>query len=246
MIRTDHEQIGFFHLQEADCANALAALQLEIDKPHPKTDSIIILPEAVNFGANYMDGQSRRQLHCSFETASTKLKRWSDSHGITFIAGLMQDQQGGIRRSSAYCFKPHMPPQLICHKMTDDNSGQYDPIGETNLNDWCNPVTLGHLCLAVWICSDGINHETSEYRTNVLRNMCKSSDSPELVVCYPPYEDQIDDCRLNFSFRGRANAGSRKTAIYDGPQCINSTSTTGILWVPNEARNSLEPTSRSF
>ena len=132
-------KIGFLHLEEKDCAAPVRALKEKIDGLCSKENTVIVLPEAFNFGADYMEHfrspHEKRRLSMPFDGACSELMGLTDTYQLTFIAGLMRDQPDGKRRcSSAYVIEPHSAPRLICNKMTDDGSGEYDPLGIVPVN----------------------------------------------------------------------------------------------------------------
>ena len=141
------KNVGFFHFCK-NYADPLGSLQKTLSSD--AANSLIVLPEAFNIGKFYKDDGV-----CDFNRSILpRLETLSRDSGVTFVAGLIIDDNSGIKQpphSSAYLID-ESGHRLMCHKAFCDRSGNY-----THCEDKCdieNPIQHHNVSVAALICGD--------------------------------------------------------------------------------------------
>ncbi len=171
-------KIGYFHfglnhdnpLQELRRAFADAKDRAEV------RGALIVLPEGFNISKLY----SNKARTCNYSPAIKKaLGHISAEHHVRFVAGLIIDEEAHVRPpySSAYLIDA-ANSTLICHKKSDDHSGNYTTRTEGhNIN---NPTQYEEACVAAVICKD------AEYCTELIEDVASSTDACR-IICIPAH-----------------------------------------------------------
>jgi predicted amidohydrolase len=131
---------------------------------HPGVrNSLIVLPEAFNNGADYNDED--RPPRIDADLRRSELRAIANEHSLVFIAGLL-DQPGGKTLNSAYLIDDRRS-RLMVHKGAED--------------DIENPIETEGVCVGCLICSDARDFVT-RYRVT---EKVEKSVLARKVVCIP-------------------------------------------------------------
>ncbi len=117
-------KVGFFHFGENHEA-PIESLRSALSE-HTKqwlARSLIVLPEAFNIPTDYWGWQKEAGPDCAVKSA---LETAAREFNVIFVAGLLD----GDKRSSAYLVDGHVSPIRICHKVSNDQSNRYEPLGQ--------------------------------------------------------------------------------------------------------------------
>ena len=184
---------GFFHFvsDHHDPFGCLATALNVLQTRYPDRDirgSLVVLPEAFNLGSEYHRPDARPgQETLPACQARAQLLKIAQATGILFVAGLLD---GGL--SSAYWIDPFGPPQLMCHKMGDDRSGNYLPWSGV---DPRNPVHCANACIGALICVDSLlcaTEGTVRERRGKLLGALKANSRQYKILCIPGH--MSSDC----------------------------------------------------
>jgi predicted amidohydrolase len=167
-------KIGFFHFAE-NHGDPFGELELALPEFDDSCDSLIVLPEAFNNGRSYYDTPRGQPIFGQGE-AVDRLARLSEERRIVFVAALLDPP-----RSSAYLID-RSGARLICHKKSDDCSGNYEPY-EANC-DPANPIDYQDACIGVLICKD-----IQEGHAELLVKGVRKRTSTYKVICVPACMD---------------------------------------------------------
>jgi predicted amidohydrolase len=151
------EQVGFFHFVES-YGEPLCELSrcLETQPAKRKGEALIVLPEGFNLGRRYnidwrCEAQTRQtkprfSAHCMVEFLDAIAK----ARSLVFVVGLIEGDHA--KRNSAYLIDGKNPPLLMCRKMNNDHSGEYEPCkGECQFK---NPHDTGGVYISALLCMD--------------------------------------------------------------------------------------------
>jgi predicted amidohydrolase len=181
------EKIGFFHcIDFGTPVNAIAKLrdamaekvheERERDSTRDIGNSLIVLPEAFNFG-NY-DGRSALEQSPQFIEALVQL---AAAHRVIFVTGILEG-----KRNSAYLIDGESA-QLMCHKIGDDYTGFYDPC--TGNPDTYNPITFSNACVGTLIRIDAAADDGRQphigHRLDGFLDRLSEPHTGRKIVCVP-------------------------------------------------------------
>lgn len=214
------KRIGFFHFVKDHC-DPFGSLRRALNEESAKYEerdisgSLIVLPEAFNLGRRYYPlgfpkitgklGDATIPL----EGALEELHHTAASRHTVFVAGLIGEQF-----SSAYWIDYSGPPQLMCHKMGDDKTGQYRPWTGCDNN---NPVECDDACVGALICLDALERsdETLEARKRreKLIDKLKKCNQRYRILCIPGHMDSNSIPEKDGVYCILANSGSLKSFV---------------------------------
>ena len=149
--------------------------------------SLIVLPEAFNLGKSYYHPRhprtkwTRGGARFPLGVALEELRRSAAARELVFIAGLVGEQL-----SSAYWIEHHGPPRLMCHKLSDDHSGNYRAWDPCDGNGE-NPIERRGACVGSLVCLDALEAGQSaiiQRRENLISDI-KRRDRLHGVLCVP-------------------------------------------------------------
>ena len=165
-------KIGFFQLSDDDSepfgslTKALRARSEDTDV----RDSLIVLPEAFNYGRSYVRHPSKEPKF-SLDESVKELATISKELGVAFVVSLLDPPN-----SSAYWID-RSGSRLICHKKCADSSETYTPwSGDCGGN---NPLEYEGACIGVLICN-----EVDDYATSLAATLDERS-SARKIICIP-------------------------------------------------------------
>ena len=149
-MATRVDKVGFFHFGE-NHADPFGSLHDALSESEEDVaDSLIVLPEGFNIGKLYRDPAQS----CDFDLSILpQLKALSEKSGVTFVSGLIVDDNSGINPpySSAYLIDGS-GYKLMCHKALPDFSGNYTTCeAECDIE---NPIQHHNVSVAAVICRD--------------------------------------------------------------------------------------------
>jgi predicted amidohydrolase len=173
------ERIGFFHFVE-NFGEPIPALRAAVEKEratHPRRDishSLIVLPEAFNFGHTYDSGEPTLPAH----KILGGLRRLAGLRGLAFVAGILKS-----RSNSAY-WVDECGWKLMCHKVGDDRKGIYEPrIQDPDIR---NPIPCGGTYVGALICIDATEDDSNcTPRRQVFLQRLTRRDGGIKIVCIP-------------------------------------------------------------
>lgn len=187
---------GFFHFVRSHC-NPLGELTKAMSEVSPTTDlagSLIVLPEGFNLGRAYdlsSNPKDEPRLHerCVLEC----LRQIAASYEVAFVVGVIEID---TRRNSAY-FVDAGTPRLMCHKIINDQSREYEPCTSDCQGE--NPITYPEgTCVGALICADAIDNRPTpfegakaayERRCKLEAKLCGKRS----LVCVPAHMDTRDN-----------------------------------------------------
>jgi hypothetical protein len=170
------KRIGFFAFGSNDKSDPVGSLEIELEKkPESQLkDSLIVLPEAFNSGADYKTSVEPRIPATDVLRQLAKLSR---DYGIVFIAGLLHAEK---QYNSAYLVDADLGPtqrRWLCHKTCDDGQG-YNPCVDDPINGG-NPAHWKGAYVGALICVD--TQRWSLTMENRLKD-CKCGDPSVLCI----------------------------------------------------------------
>jgi hypothetical protein len=160
-------RVGFFHFVQAH-EDPLGELTVFLRKhlSGRLDQSLVVLPEGFNLGREYNINpalaEQTRKKKALFDARCILqyLDGIAAARAIVFVVGLIDEG----RRNSAYFVDGKSTPRLICHKMNDDGSGEYDCCEECYQGQ--NPVegfSVGAL-LCMDACEEPVKDDRSRHR----------------------------------------------------------------------------------
>jgi hypothetical protein len=182
---------GFFHFVKSHC-DPLGELTAALDCYHDVAASLIVLPEAFNLGREYDPNYTPKAKPLLDEHfVLEKLGDMAKTRTVVFVVSVIEIN---TRLNSAY-FVDADKPRLMCFKMMDDQSQEYEPC--TINCQWENPVRYHEeMCIGALICADandnrkgdpgsvgGIVQASLERRDSLLSKL----NGKRNVVCVPAY-----------------------------------------------------------
>jgi len=152
-VRQMITKIGLFHFVEnydqpiCSLRGALSECSKDV------RDSLIVLPEAFNYGRSYSQDPYKESKLTQVEAAN-ELAVLSRDHGVTFVVGLLDPP-----RNSAYLVRGLGEPVLMRHKRTEDSTNTG---GACHPKWWrpceadygSNPYICEGACIGVLICNE--------------------------------------------------------------------------------------------
>ena len=192
------ERVGFFHFVEAyeDPIGQLAGCLGEKLASGRTGESLIVLPEGFNLGRKYnVDSRCGDQTkkknpmfaaHCTLQILSGVAK----ARSLVFVVGLIDvDSIDGSKRNCAYFVDGISPPKLLCSKMNEDHSGEYEPC---EVDCPCNnPLEVGDLHIGALLCIDAewqsetddrVKRAANDRRRDLLSKLGRENPG---VLCVP-------------------------------------------------------------
>jgi predicted amidohydrolase len=97
--------IGFFQFVEDKWIDPIGSLEKQLREQRPARDSLIVLPEAFNFGADYKDN-SPLPPRIPAREALAKIAQFSRCYGVVLVAGIL------IPENSASAARQRTAPYL--------------------------------------------------------------------------------------------------------------------------------------
>jgi predicted amidohydrolase len=165
-------KIGFFQLSDDDSepfgslTKALRARSEDTDV----RDSLIVLPEAFNYGRSYYRDPSKEPKF-SLDESVKDLATISKELGVVFVSSLLHPPS-----SSAYWIDRN-GSRLMCHKKSADSSKTYTPwSGDCGGN---NPLEYEGARIGVLICN-----EVDRYASGLAATLDESSAARK-IICIP-------------------------------------------------------------
>ncbi len=192
------EHIGFFHFVQ-NYGDPLDELMNEFQIWNNRQrnerigSSLIVLPEAFNLGRKFSttaDRTIKEKPKFGAEVILQSLHQIAANDALLFVVGLIDEQ----RRNCAYFVDGKTLPQLMCCKIGDDSSGEYDSCFECPPSRAKNPLEYAETCIGSLICMDAIDqgnprggvkeqyHALRERRVEVLSRLTWSKRP---IVCVP-------------------------------------------------------------
>ncbi|MGH7801884.1 MAG: hypothetical protein ACREOW_14880 [Thermodesulfobacteriota bacterium] len=173
-------KIGLFHFGN-NHTEPIGSLTTAIkNKSNEIANSLIVLPEAINITENY------RYLHGMYDYNSASaiknsLSLISGKYKISFVAGLVAPTQDSpsIQYSSAY-FINGKEITVMCHKKSDDGTGNYTPY--QNWNDIKNPLHIDDAIIACLICMD-----LGQPCSNQIIKRVDDESGDNKIICIPAH-----------------------------------------------------------
>jgi hypothetical protein len=152
--------------------------------------SLIVLPEAFNLGREYDPNYSPKETPrlCARRVLG-QLRRIAATYEVAFVLSIIE---AGTRRNSAY-FVDSGLPRLLCRKIIDDGSQEYQPYTSDYLRRG-NPITYpGPICIGALICADAMDNRRRPLRPdaeeayNQLTSLRSKLTGRRGVLCVPAY-----------------------------------------------------------
>jgi hypothetical protein len=138
-------RIGFFHFVE-DYGRPLCSLVRALDEHSDVSDSLIVLPEAYNNGKYYYHEPRGNPLYNGTGLLAGLSAISAELH-VAFVVGVLRPPY-----NSAYLVDGRSAPILLCHKQSNDRSGNYTACGANC--DGANPTELEGAIIATFLCMD--------------------------------------------------------------------------------------------
>jgi predicted amidohydrolase len=165
-------RIGFFQLDDAD-SEPFDSLTKALRARSEDTDvrgSLIVLPEAFNYGRSYCRDPGKEPRFTP-EESKKELATISKEGKVVFVASLLDPPY-----SSAYWID-HDGSRLMRHKESADTSKSYTPwSGDCRGN---NPLEYEGECIGVLICN-----EVEHYATSLAATLDEHS-ADRKIICIP-------------------------------------------------------------
>jgi hypothetical protein len=228
------QRAGFFHFAEShrDPQGELAKAIEMASRFTEVAGSLIVLPEGFNLGREYGSGNTPGERpRLPAQRVLADLQTLAATHKAAFIVGIIEAES---RHNSAY-FIDTGPPRLMCHKITDDGSREYERC--TANCDFENPLNHKEnhqeTQIGALLCADVIDNRRGQgavpgaedaYR----RRECLRSRllTPRRLLCVPAYmatcyqDPMLEEVALilaNSRPGGKSFVKDRNGAIVGGP-----------------------------
>ena len=183
------KRIGFFHFvkNHHDPFGSFAKA-LEDKYPGDISSSLIVLPEAFNLGKPYHHPNAPTTswalggAKVPLPVALQQLQYTATTRKVVFVAGLVGEQF-----TSAYWIDHQGPALLMCHKLSEDYSGNYKPWSPSDDNRADNPIDRYGACVGSLVCLDALEEQQAHVvksREDLIKEMRKRNQVHR-ILCVP-------------------------------------------------------------
>lgn len=193
------QRVGFFHFgsNHKEPTESLQSALAQIDKDE-LLGSLIVLPEAFNYPADYWD-----EIAEPDSATMCKLERIAREFRVVFVVGLIVPDGNLLPRSSAFLIDGNQPSKLICHKLSNDGLRRYVPFTDNSSAE--NPIPYEDCCIGALLCNDAsydLDPAVVERRKAVMNGM-EACPSPRKILCIPACDTRSARDTFSTDSRGK-------------------------------------------
>lgn len=195
------QRVGFFHSVDS-YKDPLGAFDDALNEfGGGATESLIVLPEGFNLLEPYWapDGRSKTSVKkIAVLDFLLKLKKTAIRRKLMLVVSLINESF-----NSAYWIDYEGHTRLMCHKIVNDGSGNYEPCTTAAVcAEGENPISCHCVCVAALICADALEVDQPQVkarRKHLEEELLYSSHQLKILAvpghmsshCMPSTEDKI-------------------------------------------------------